>query len=136
MQKSIIHDQAFLQQPSSPATASDVGVGQDLADTLRAHHDDCVGLAANMIGAQKRVIVVAMGQLPLVMFNPQITAASAPYQTQEGCLSLAGERSTKRFKQITVAWQDAQMASHQQTFNGFIAQIIQHEVDHCNGILI
>lgn len=136
MIKSIVKDTFFLQQPSLPATKEDRGVGQDLRDTLAAHRAGCVGLAANMIGVKKRIIIVNLGMLDLVMYNPVLIGKSSPYQTEEGCLSLTGARPTTRYQEITVrffndAWQEQTM-----TFKDFPAQIIQHELDHLEGIVI
>ena len=127
----------LLQKKSIPATADDVSVAQDLLDTLKANSDRCVGMAANMIGVQKRIIVVNTGLFPLVMLNPTLIRHSEEsYETEEGCLSLTGTRTTKRWKEIEISYQDMHMNPHQQTFSGFVAQIIQHEMDHCEGILI
>ncbi|MGP4117418.1 peptide deformylase [Levilactobacillus zymae] len=136
MIRPIVHDPQHLQTKAVPATRADAGVVTDLLDTLRAHQANCVGMAANMIGQNKRIIVVLMGVLPVAMINPQITQKRAPFQTQEGCLSLTGQRPTTRYKTITVDYLNAQFQPQHQEFSGFIAQIIQHEVDHCQGILI
>lgn len=136
MIRPINHDQLTLAQPSRPATKADLDIATDLKDTLTANADRCVGMAANMIGVNVRIIIAATGPLQLILINPQITAQQHPYTAQEGCLSLNGEQSTKRFKTITVHYRDAQWQAHTQTFTGFLAQIIQHEIDHCNGILI
>ncbi|MFC6275865.1 peptide deformylase [Levilactobacillus tangyuanensis] len=136
MIKPITHDQTFLSQPSQPATAMDAATVTDLLDTLRANREICVGMAANMIGSHRRIIVVAMGVLPVAMINPVITDKADAYHTQEGCLSLTGERPTTRYRSITVTFENAQFQSQTQTFTGFVAQIIQHEIDHCDGILI
>lgn len=136
MIKPIEKDQLFLQQKAKPATPADRQVMQDLKDTLAANATRCVGMAANMIGVAKRIIIVQMGPLPVVMVNPQITAKNGQYQTTEGCLSLDGERPATRFEQITVQFQDTQFKPHTQEFTGFVAQIIQHEVAHCEGVLI
>ena len=132
----IIHDPLFLGIKSEDATENDRQVITDLLDTLRAHLDRCVGMAANMIGVRKRIIVFCNGPFQMVMVNPRITSQSEPYETEEGCLSLAGVRKTKRYQKITVAYQDQNFQARTGTFEGFTAQIIQHEVDHCNGILI
>ena len=105
-------------------------------DTLRAHLDRCVGMAANMIGQRKRIIAFSNGPLIIVMLNPRIISKSGEYETEEGCLSLAGVRKTKRYKTITVTWQDTEMVSRTGMLTGFAAQIVQHEIDHCDGILI
>lgn len=136
MKRPIIHDPFFLAQKSAPATEADRQVIADLLDTLRANLDRCVGMAANMIGERKRIIVFCNGPMQMVMANPQITAKSGEYETEEGCLSLAGVRKTKRYRKITVAYQDQTFHNRIASFEGFIAQIIQHEIDHCDGILI
>lgn len=136
MIKPINHDQSFLSKPVVPATANDREIITDLIDTITAHQKECVGMAANMIGINKSIIVVQMGLLPVIMVNPQITKKSDPSTVEEGCLSLAGTRSTTRYRQITVTYLDQQFQPHTQQFSDWIAQIIQHEVDHCNGILI
>ena len=121
---------------SSPATIEDLPVAQDLLDTLAAHRDGCVGMAANMIGVRKCIIVFDNDGTDMVMFNPEIVKCSEPYQTEEGCLSLSGIRQTKRYRSIKVRYQNADFAVRIKTFTGWAAQIIQHEIDHCNGILI
>ena len=136
MIRPIVHDPFFLGQKSTPATEADRPIINDLLDTLRAHLDRCVGMAANMIGERKRIIVFCNGPMQMIMVNPQITAKSGPYETEEGCLSLAGTRKTKRYQQITVRYQDQAFQTRTGTFEGFTAQIIQHEIDHCEGILI
>ena len=136
MIRPIIHDPLFLAQKSEPATEADRQIITDLLDTLRANLDRCVGMAANMIGEKKRVIVFCSGPMQMVMVNPQITAKSGEYETEEGCLSLAGMRKTKRYRKITVRYQDQAFRPRTGIFDGFTAQIIQHEIDHCNGILI
>lgn len=137
MVKPIIKDIFLLQRKSVPATAADLPVAQDLLDTLQANSGHCVGMAANMIGVHKRMIVVSTGAYPLVMLNPTLIRHSAKsYEAEEGCLSLSGTRTTQRWEQIEVAYQDMEMKHKQHTFSGFIAQIIQHELDHCEGILI
>ena len=129
---------AFLRMPSAPAAETDLPVARDLADTLAAHADACVGMAANMIGVAKRIIVFADDATgrPMTMVNPQIVAKAEPYRTEEGCLSLTGVRPTVRYRRITVVYRDRKWREHTATFEGFTAQIIQHEVDHCNGVLI
>ncbi|MDB6255593.1 peptide deformylase [Lactobacillus amylovorus] len=134
--QSIIHDQLFLSQKSTSANRADLKVAEDLRDTLLANRDKAVGLAANMIGKNKRIIAFYVGLLPLVMLNPQITKKSGEYLTEEGCLSLSGERKTKRYRTITVTYQDMNLNTKTQEFTDFIAEVIQHEVDHCEGILI
>ncbi len=136
MERPINHDQLFLQQKAATATKADLTIGQDLQDTLKAHQNECVGMAANMIGINKAIIIVSVGPLSMVMFNPQIIHHSQPYQTQEGCLSLPGERPTTRYQQITVTFMNQQWQKQTQDFNGFTAEIIQHEIDHLHGILI
>ena len=136
MIRPIMHDPLFLAQKSAPAAESDQQVMTDLLDTLRANQARCVGMAANMIGQQKRIIAFCHGPMLMVMVNPRITAKSGEYETEEGCLSLAGVRKAKRFRQITVEYQDQLFRQHSGTFEGFTAQIIQHEIDHCSGILI
>ncbi|MGN9010414.1 peptide deformylase [Lactobacillus amylovorus] len=134
--QNIIHDQLFLSQKSTSADRADLKVAEDLRDTLLANRDKAVGLAANMIGKNKRIIAFYVGLLPLVMLNPQITKKSGEYLTEEGCLSLSGERKTKRYRTITVTYQDMNLNTKTQEFTDFIAEVIQHEVDHCEGILI
>lgn len=134
--QNIIHDQLFLSQKSTSANRADLKVAEDLRDTLLANRDKAVGLAANMIGKNKRIIAFYVGLLPLVMLNPQITKKSGEYLTEEGCLSLSGERKTKRYRTITVTYQDMNLSTKTQEFTDFIAEVIQHEVDHCEGILI
>lgn len=136
MQKTIIHDEEFLAQKSEPATFMDIAVAQDLLDTLVAHAEHCVGLAANMIGVRKRIIAVNIGAMNIAMLNPEIVKRSGKYMTEEGCLSLTGERPAVRYEKITVKYLDLQFKPHKESFSGFTAQIIQHEVDHCNGIII
>ena len=136
MIREIMHDEFFLQQKSLPATPLDKPVAIDLLDTLKAHRDECVGMAANMIGVAKCIIVVNLGLMDLVMFNPKITKQKGPYETSEGCLSLSGERKTTRYKEIEVEFQDMDFKNQTLKFTGFPAQIIQHEVDHLAGKLI
>lgn len=137
MVKELIHDPILLGRPSEPATAADLEVARDLLDTLTAHADGCVGMAANMIGVWKRIIVFDNNGSYMTMFNPEMIKAEGEYRTQEGCLSLlGGPRDTKRFQKIKVRYQNEQMQVRLKTFTGFPAQIIQHEIDHCNGILI
>lgn len=136
MVKEIMKDPIFLSLKSSPATIEDLPVAQDLLDTLAAHRDGCVGMAANMIGVRKCIIVFDNDGTDMVMFNPEIVKYSEPYQTEEGCLSLSGIRQTKRYRSIKVRYQNADFAVRIKTFTGWTAQIIQHEIDHCNGILI
>lgn len=136
MIKPIIHDTFFLSRKSEPATAADLAIAKDLRDTLAAHRDGCVGMAANMIGYSKRIIIVSLGMFDMVMLNPEIMKKSGLFETEEGCLSLSGVRKTTRYQKITVRYQDEQMKSHTQDFTGWTAQIIQHECDHLEGILI
>ena len=137
MIKEVIHDPIFLSLKSEIATKEDLQVAEDLLDTLTTHKDGCVGMAANMIGVRKRIIAFDNEGTYMVMFNPEIIKKSEPYETEEGCLSLlGGPRKCKRYKTIKVKWQTAEMQTRIKTFTGFSAQIIQHEVDHCNGILI
>ena len=136
MIREICKDDFFLSQKAEPATADDLSVAQDLLDTLTAHKDGCVGMAANMIGVNKRIIAFDNIGTYMVMFNPVIVKKSAPYDAEEGCLSLTGTRKTKRYQTIKVQWQDREMHTHIKNFTGWTAQIIQHEVDHCNGIII
>ena len=137
MVKELMHDPIFLARKSVAAGKEDLETAQDLLDTLLAHRDSCVGMAANMIGVCKRIIVFDNGGVPMVMFNPEIIKAAEEYETEEGCLSLlGGPRKTKRFRKIKVRYQTEKMEVRLKTFEGWTAQIIQHEVDHCNGILI
>ena len=137
MIKELMHDPIFLGQKSEKATADDLQTAQDLLDTLTAHKDGCVGMAANMIGVKKRIICFDDNGSYVTMFNPEILKASEPYETEEGCLSLIGApRKTKRYKKIKVQYQTADFKVRMKTYEGFTAQIIQHEIDHCNGILI
>ena len=132
----IMKDPAFLAQKSLPATVEDLQVGKDLLETLEAHKDGCVGMAANMIGVLKRIIAFDNEGTYMVMYNPEIVKQSQPYQTEEGCLSLSGVRPAKRYRSIKVQYQNEEMQTRFKTFTGWTAQIIQHEIDHCNGILI
>ena len=136
MIREICRDETFLAQKAAPATADDLATAQDLLDTLTAHKDGCVGMAANMIGVNKRIIAFDNGGTYMVMFNPVIVRQSGPYEAQEGCLSLTGVRKTKRFQTIKVQWQNEQFQTRLKTFTGWTAEIIQHEIDHCEGILI
>ena len=136
MIREICRDETFLAQKAAPATADDLATAQDLLDTLTAHKDGCVGMAANMIGVCKRIIAFDNEGAYMVMFNPVIIRQSGPYETQEGCLSLADVRKTKRFQTIKVQWQNEQFQTRLKTFTGWTAEIIQHEIDHCEGILI
>ena len=137
MVRELIHDPFLLARKSTPATKDDLAVAQDLLDTLLAHRESCVGMAANMIGVCVRVIVFDNEGTPMTMLNPEILKAEGEYDTEEGCLSLlGGPRKTKRFQKIKVRWQTPDFQTRIKTFTGWTAQIIQHEVDHCNGILI
>ena len=136
MIREICRDETFLSQKAAPATADDLATAQDLLDTLTAHKDGCVGMAANMIGVCKRIIAFDNEGTYMVMFNPVIIRQSGPYETQEGCLSLTGVRKTKRFQTIKVQWQNEKFQTRLKTFTGWTAEIIQHEIDHCEGILI
>ena len=136
MVREIMKDQFFLSRPSAPATEADISVGHDLLDTLKAHRDGCVGMAANMIGVSKRIIVFDCDGTDMLMFNPEIVQRSGPYEAEEGCLSLPGTRKADRWQKITVKYQDKHLRPKQKTFTGWTAQIVQHEIDHLSGILI
>ena len=136
MIRNICKDELFLARKSELATPEDLPVAHDLLETLIAHQDGCVGMAANMIGVNKAIIVFDNDGTPLEMFNPVILYRKGLYLAEEGCLSLQGQRKTKRHRTIKVQWQDRTMQTHVKNFTGWTAQIIQHEVDHCNGILI
>lgn len=136
MVREICKDEAFLAQKAELATAGDLVVAQDLLETLAAHKDGCVGMAANMIGVNKRIIAFDNEGEYMVMFNPVIIKQSGPYEAEEGCLSLIGTRQTKRFRTIKVQWQNGKFQTRLKTFTGWTAEIIQHEIDHCEGILI
>ena len=137
MVKELMHDPIFLAQKSAEATAEDLPVVWDLLDTLAFHRETCVGMAANMIGVAKRIIAFDCDGSLMVMLNPEIIARSAPYEAQESCLSLlGGPRKAVRYEKIKVRYQNEKMQTRLKTFTGFTAQIIQHEVDHCNGVLI
>ena len=136
MVREIMRDEAFLSQKAEPSTLKDLPVAQDLLDTLTAHKDGCVGMAANMIGVCKRIIVFDNEGKYMVMFNPEIIKKSGPYEAEEGCLSLTGTRKAKRWQSIKVQYQNEQFQTRFKTFTGWTAQIIQHEIDHCEGILI
>jgi len=136
MIRPVMHDPLFLAQKSAPATEADRQVIIDLLDTLRANLDRCVGMAANMIGEKKRIIVFCHGPMQMVMVNPEILSKSDEYEAEEGYLSLSGVRKAKRYRKITVRYQDQAFQRRTGSFEGFTAQIIQHEIDHCNGILI
>jgi len=136
MVREIVRDPLMLAKKSYEATEEDLPAARDLLDTLREHLDHCVGMAANMIGVRKRIIAVCNGPLIIVMLNPKIVRKNGEYETEEGCLSLDGVRKTTRYRTVSVQWQDMQMKSHMDTLNGYTAQVVQHEIDHCNGILI
>ncbi len=136
MIRAIVTSTVLLSMPSADATSADASIGQDLIDTLAAHKDECVGLAANMIGVRKRIIVANDEGAPLLMYNPDIVEASGEYQTEEGCLSLSGVRPCTRYKRIKVTYLDASFTPRTKAFTGYTAQIIQHEIDHCNGVVI
>ena len=137
MIRDLVHDPIFLAQPGTPATAADLPVAQDLLETLIAHQEECVGMAANMIGVKKIIIAVADGDGYLLMLNPEILKTEGPYDAMESCLSLlGGPRPAKRYHKIKVRWQTPAMQTRIKTFTNFTAQIIQHEVDHLHGVLI
>ena len=136
MIRTIVRDPVFLAQPSALATEKDLQVAVDLMDTLRANLDRCVGMAANMIGERKRIIVMAKGPLIVAMLNPKILSGIGEFEAEEGCLSLEGTRKVKRYRAIRLFWQDVRMKEHVGTLEGFQAQIVQHEIDHCDGKLI
>ena len=136
MIKPIVRDIFFLGQKSEIATMQDLSVGQDLQDTLKANQDRCVGMAANMIGVKKRIIIVNIGIINLVMYNPVIVRKDGPFETEEGCLSLDGVRKTTRYQNIEVEYLDGSWKKHRQAYSGWTAQIIQHECDHLEGIII
>ena len=136
MIRPIMKDPIFLAQKSVPATKEELQVAQDLLDTLTAHKDGCVGMAANMIGVSKRIIAFDNEGKYMVMFNPEIVKRSEPYEAEEGCLSLTGTRKAKRYRSIKVQYQNEQFQTRFKTFTSWTAQIIQHEIDHCNGLLI
>ena len=137
MVKELIHDPIFLARKSAPAAKEDLPVAQDLLDTLAAHRETCVGMAANMIGVCKRIIAFDNEGTYMVMLNPRIIKQSGEYETEESCLSLlGGPRKTLRYRKIKVEYQTPELQTRRKTFEGWTAQIIQHEIDHCNGILI
>ena len=136
MERNIVCSRVLLSRPSEPATPDDASVGQDLLDTLEANKSRCVGLAANMIGVLKRIIVVSNNGKPLLMYNPHILQRAGEFQAEEGCLSLEGVRPVTRYRKIRVRYWDDKFVEHTKQFSGWTAQIIQHEVDHCNGIVI
>ena len=136
MVREICGDETFLAQKAEPAAADDLGTARDLLDTLAAHRDGCVGMAANMIGVNRRIIVFDNGGEYMLMFNPVIIRQSGAYEAEEGCLSLSGTRRVKRFRTIKVQWQNERFQTRLKTFTGWTAEIIQHEIDHCEGVLI
>lgn len=137
MVKELIHDPILLAAKSAEATVDDLNTAENLLDTLKAHSETCVGMAANMIGIRKRIICFTDGSEYITMFNPEIINSTEPFETEEGCLSLqGGPRKCKRFKKIKVRYQNSRFETRLKTYVGFTAQIIQHEVDHCNEILI
>lgn len=136
MIREIMKDRVFLARKSEPASMADMPVAQDLLETLAAHADECVGMAANMIGVNKRIIAFAEDGRRTVLFNPEIVRKFGPYTAQEGCLSLDGIREAQRFHKIQVRFQDERFRPRMKTFEGWTAQIIQHEIDHCDGVLI
>ena len=136
MERPIMKDPIFLARKSAAATAEDLETARDLLDTLIAHREGCVGMAANMIGIAKRIIAFDCDGTYMVMFNPEIVKAADAYEAEEGCLSLPGTRKTKRWRKIKVRYENEDMQVRLKTFEGWTAQIIQHEIDHCNGILI
>lgn len=136
MERQIVRDVLFLKKKSVKADSNDMQIVEDLRDTLKANHERCVGMAANMIGFNKRIIIFTAGIMNIVMLNPVIVKKAQPYETEEGCLSLTGVRKVKRWEKITVEYQDTQMKKKRSDFTGFIAQIIQHECDHLEGIII
>ena len=137
MVKELVHDPFLLARKSAPATAEDLDTARDLMDTLLHHRESCVGMAANMIGVTKRIIVFQDGNSYTAMLNPEILKASGEYEAEESCLSLlGGPRKCRRYQKIKVRWQTPEMQTRIKTFEGWTARIIQHEIDHCNGILI
>ncbi len=136
MVRPIVRDPIFLARKSEPATVRDLDAARDLLDTLIAHRDGCVGMAANMIGVSRRIIVFDNEGVYMTMFNPEIIRQAEPYEAEEGCLSLSGTRKTKRYRTIKVRYQNEKFQVRLKTFSGWTAQIIQHELDHCSGILI
>ena len=136
MIRPVVRDVLFLSRKSEPATRQDTAVGRDLQDTLAANRERCVGMAANMIGVSKRVIIVNIGFVDVVMYNPVILSKDTPYEAEEGCLSLDGTRKTTRWQNIELEYLDAAWKKHRQRFSGWPAQIIQHELDHLEGVVI
>ena len=136
MVRDIVRDVFFLGQKSVPATKDDMYIGKDLMDTLAAHREGCVGMAANMIGEKKRIIIVNMGFIDVVMYNPVLLRKDTPYETEEGCLSLIGVRKTTRYENIEVEYYDSAWKKQKKKLSGWTAQICQHELDHLEGIII
>ena len=136
MIRPIMKSTLILSRPSAPATAQDASVAQDLLDTFAANRRGCTGMAANMIGILKRIIVVDCEGEALLMYNPVIESSSNPYETEEGCLSLEGLRPATRYRNITVLYEDENFSPRKRSFSGYTAQIIQHEIDHCDGVVI
>ena len=136
MIRDICRDEFFLAQKSEPATPEDLPVAADLLDTLKHHRGECVGMAANMIGVSRRIIAFDDGGTYMVMFDPEIVKRSGPYEAEEGCLSLTGTRRARRWQTIKVRWKNEKFQERLKTFTGWTAQIIQHEIDHCEGIVI
>ena len=136
MIRDICRDEFFLAQKSEPATPEDLPVAADLLDTLKHHRGECVGMAANMIGVSRRIIAFDDGGTYMVMFDPEIVKRSGPYEAEEGCLSLTGTRKARRWQTIKVRWKNEKFQERLKTFTGWTAQIIQHEIDHCEGIVI
>ena len=136
MVRQIVRDTFFLSQKSTPATAADLPAVQDLVDTVRANADRCAGMAGNMIGVHKRIIAFNAGPLTVALINPEIVRREQPYQVEEGCLSLSGVRKTTRYQTIEVKYLNQAFKPCRQVYTGWIAQVIQHEIDHCDGILI
>ncbi len=136
MVRDIMRDEDFLSQRAEAATEEDLAVAQDLLDTLAAHRDGCVGMAANMIGVNKRIIAFDREGAYMVMFNPEIIKKSGPYEAEEGCLSLSGTRRVRRWQSVKAQYQNEKFQLRFKTFTGWTAEIIQHEIDHCEGVLI
>lgn len=136
MIRTVVRDRLFLSQKSEPAGKEDLQVAEDLKDTLQANSRTCVGMAANMIGIKKQIIVVSLGFAPMILINPKIVKKTGEYEAEEGCLSLDGVRRVKRYRDITVEYQDMSFRKQRQDFSGFIAQNIQHQCDHIAGIII
>lgn len=136
MIRELMKDPLFLSQPCRPCTKKDLPLAQDLKDTILHYKNGCLGMAANMIGEQKTMIVVLFAGTPMVLINPKIVSRKNPYNTKEGCLCLSGERETKRYIDITVEYLDEDWQKHRETYTNLAAEVLQHEIDHCNGIMI